>query len=112
MRVIAYDPFIAPETAQKLDVELVELDELLERSDAISVHVPKTQDTTGAARRRGLPQECGAACCVVNAARGGIVDEAALLEALNDGRVGGAALDVFVEEPPPAGPPAGARTSE
>lgn len=100
MRVIAYDPFIAPEVAQRMDVELVELDELLARADAITVHVPKTKDTTGLLgadafrkTKRGL--------LVVNAARGGIVDEAALLEALEDGRVAGAALDVFVEEPPP-----------
>ena len=100
MRVIAYDPFIAPETAQKLDVELVELDELLERSDAISVHVPKTQGTTGLLGAEAF-RKVRRGVLVVNAARGGIVDEAALLEALNDGRVGGAALDVFVEEPPP-----------
>jgi D-3-phosphoglycerate dehydrogenase len=100
MRVIAYDPFIAPEAAQRLDVELVELDELYARADALTVHVPKTRETTGllgaeafSRTKRGV--------LVVNAARGGIVDEAALLAALEDGRVGGAALDVFVEEPPP-----------
>jgi D-3-phosphoglycerate dehydrogenase len=99
MRVIASDPFIAPEVAQKLDVELVELAELYERADAITIHVPKTRDTTGllgaeafGRMRRGV--------LLVNAARGGIVDEDALLAALNDGRVGGAALDVFAQEPP------------
>ena len=81
MRVIAYDPFIAPETAQKLDVELVELDELLERADAISVHVPKTQDTTGLLGAEAF-RKMKRGVLVVNAARGGIVDEAALLEAL------------------------------
>jgi D-3-phosphoglycerate dehydrogenase len=100
MRVIAYDPYIAPETAQKLEVELVELPELYERADAITIHVPKTRDTIGllgadafARMRRGV--------LIVNAARGGIVDEEALLAALNEGRVGGAALDVFEKEPPP-----------
>jgi D-3-phosphoglycerate dehydrogenase / 2-oxoglutarate reductase len=100
MRVVAYDPFIAPEAAQKLDVALVELDELYERADAITIHVPKTRDTTGmlgaeafSKVRRGV--------LLVNAARGGIVDEDALLAALEEGRVGGAALDVFASEPPP-----------
>ncbi len=100
MRVIAYDPHIGADVAAKLDVELVSLDDLLSRSDAITVHVPKTKDTTGllgseafAKVRKGV--------LVVNAARGGIVDEAALLDALNAGQVGGAALDVFDKEPPP-----------
>ncbi|HVH05228.1 MAG TPA: phosphoglycerate dehydrogenase [Myxococcota bacterium] len=104
MRVIAFDPFVSPEMAQKLDVELVELDELIERSDAITVHVPKTKDTTGllgaaafARMKKGV--------LIVNAARGGIVDEAALLTALEAGQVAGAALDVFVTEPPPADHP-------
>jgi D-3-phosphoglycerate dehydrogenase len=100
MRVIAYDPYIAPEVVQKLDVELVELDELLARADAISVHVPKTKETTGLLGAAALAK-VKRGVLIVNAARGGIVDEAALLEALEDGRVAGAALDVFVEEPPP-----------
>jgi D-3-phosphoglycerate dehydrogenase len=100
MKVIAYDPHIGTDVAAKLDVELVSLDDLLARADAITVHVPKTKDTAGllgkdafAKMRKGV--------LIVNAARGGIVDEDALLVALNEGRVGGAALDVFAQEPPP-----------
>jgi len=104
MRVIAYDPYVSPEMAQKLDVELVELPELFERSDAITVHVPKTKDTTGLLNAEAF-RRMRRGVLIVNAARGGIVDEGALLEALNEGRVAGAALDVFVEEPPPAGHP-------
>ena len=104
MRVIASDPHISSEMAAKLDVELVSLDELFERSDAITVHVPRNKETTGllcgetfAKMKRGV--------LIVNAARGGIVDEPSLLEALDSGQVGGAALDVFVEEPPPSDHP-------
>jgi D-3-phosphoglycerate dehydrogenase len=104
MRVIASDPHIAPEVAQKLDVELVPLDELLRRADVISVHVPKTKETTGLLGREAF-KKVRPGVLLVNAARGGIVDEAALLEALNDGRVAGAALDVFEKEPPPADHP-------
>jgi D-3-phosphoglycerate dehydrogenase len=100
MRVIAYDPFISPEVAHRMDVELCELDEVLARADVITVHVPKTKDTTGLLGAEAF-RKTRRGVLVVNAARGGIVDEAALLEALDDGRVAGAALDVFVEEPPP-----------
>ena len=100
MRVIAHDPYMPAEMAAKLDVELVSLDELLARADAISLHVPKTKDTTGMIGREALAK-VKPGVLLVNAARGGIVDEAALLEALESGRVGGAALDVFAEEPPP-----------
>ena len=99
MKVIAHDPYLSEKQIPNLDVELVSFDALLERADAITVHVPRTKDTTGmlgkaafAKARRGV--------LVVNAARGGIVDEAALLEALKSGQVAGAALDVFVTEPP------------
>ena len=100
MRVVAYDPHIAANVAAKLDVELVSLDDLLARSDAITVHVPKTKDTTGLLGREAFAK-VRKGVLVVNAARGGIVDEAALLDALNAGQVGGAALDVFETEPPP-----------
>jgi D-3-phosphoglycerate dehydrogenase len=99
MKVIAHDPYLSEKQLPTLDVELVSLDALLERSDAITVHVPRTKDTTGmlgrdafAKMRRGV--------LLVNAARGGIVDEAELLAALESGRVAGAALDVFAAEPP------------
>lgn len=104
MKVIAYDPPIAPEAVAKLGVELVSLEELFSRADAITVHVPKTKETTGilnaaafALTRPGV--------LLVNAARGGIIDEADLLVALDAGQVGGAAIDVFDEEPPPADHP-------
>ncbi len=104
MKVIAYDPHIAPAVAAKNNIELVSLDELFERSDVISVHVPKIKETTGILGREAF-KKTKPGVLVINAARGGIVDEDALLEALNDGRVGGAALDVFVEEPPKADHP-------
>jgi D-3-phosphoglycerate dehydrogenase len=100
MRVIAHDPYTSAELAAKLDVELVSLDALLERADAVTVHVPKTKETTKLLGREAFAK-MKRGVLVVNAARGGIVDEAALLEALDAGRVGGAALDVFEQEPPP-----------
>ncbi len=105
MKVIAYDPFTTPERAAALDVELVTVfDDVLARADAITVHVPKTKDTTGLLNRENLAR-ARKGVLIVNAARGGIVDEEALVEALDSGQVGGAALDVFVEEPPPADHP-------
>ncbi len=104
MRVIAYDPHITPEVAAKLDVEQVGFDDLLARADAITVHVPKTKDTTGMLGRDAFAK-AKKGVLIVNAARGGIVDEAGLLDALNAGRVGGAALDVFEKEPPPSNHP-------
>jgi len=104
MRVIAYDPHITPEVAAKLDVELVALDELWARVDAVSVHVPRTKETKGLLGRQAFAK-LRRGVLIVNAARGGIVDEAALLEALNSGQVGGAALDVFEAEPPAADHP-------
>jgi D-3-phosphoglycerate dehydrogenase len=104
MRVIAFDPFISTEIAQKHDVELVGFDELLERSDAITVHVPRSKETLGLLGREAF-EKMRPGVLLVNAARGGIVDEGALAEALDSGKVGGAALDVFAEEPPPADHP-------
>jgi D-3-phosphoglycerate dehydrogenase len=98
MKVIAYDPFLSPERAVRLGVEKVELDELLARADAITLHTPLTDKTRNilsadalARTRRGV--------LLVNAARGGLVDEAALRAALDSGQVGAAAFDVFVTEP-------------
>jgi D-3-phosphoglycerate dehydrogenase len=104
MQVIAADPYTSPEVAAKLDVELVSLDELLARADAITVHVPKTRETTKLLGRDAFAK-MKKGVLVVNAARGGIVDEAALLEALESGKVAGAALDVFEQEPPPESHP-------
>ena len=104
MRVVAFDPFLSAEAAAKQDVELLDLDALLARADAVSVHVPRTPDTVGLLGREAFAK-AKPGLLVVNAARGGIVDEEALLEALDSGQVGGAALDVFEQEPPPKGHP-------
>ncbi len=100
MRVVAFDPFISAEAAARLGVELVSLDELYSRADFISVHTPLTAETRGligdlafAKMKRGVR--------LINCARGGIIDEAALERAILSGQVSGAALDVFAEEPPP-----------
>jgi D-3-phosphoglycerate dehydrogenase len=100
MRVIAFDPHLPGDVAQKLDVDLVDLDTLFARSDAITVHVPKTKETAGLLGAAALAR-CRKGVLIVNAARGGIVDEKALLDALESGQVGGAGLDVFEQEPPP-----------
>ena len=104
MRVIVADPFLTSENAARMDVERVELDELLRRSDIITVHVPKNKETLGLLNAAAFEQMRDGVM-VVNAARGGIIDETALLGALESGKVAGAALDVFVEEPPPADHP-------
>jgi D-3-phosphoglycerate dehydrogenase len=104
MKVIAHDPFLSADAAAKLDVELADFDSLLARADIISIHVPKTKETTGLLGKRAFAK-VKKGVLIVNAARGGIVDEDALLEALNEGVVGGAGLDVFVEEPAKAGHP-------
>ncbi|MGI9591850.1 MAG: phosphoglycerate dehydrogenase, partial [Myxococcota bacterium] len=99
MKVIGHDPYLADGASLNLDVELTSLDRLLERADILTVHVPRTKDTTGLLGREAFAK-AKPGVLVVNAARGGIVDETALLEALESGQVGGAALDVFVDEPP------------
>jgi D-3-phosphoglycerate dehydrogenase len=104
MKVLGYDPFLSADAAAKLGVELVSLDDIWRRSDAITLHVPLTEQTKNMV---GAPQlaltKPGA--LVVNCARGGLVDENALAEALRSGKLGGAALDVFEEEPLPPGHP-------
>jgi D-3-phosphoglycerate dehydrogenase len=99
LRVLAYDPYIAPEVAERLHVTLCSsLDELLPRCDLLTVHTPLNEETRGLIDARALALLPRGAR-VVNCARGGIVDEAALLAALEDGHIAGAALDVFVGEP-------------
>ncbi len=98
MKVIAYDPFLSPERAQKLGVEKVELDELLRRADVITLHTPLT-DATRNIINAGALAKCKKGVRVVNCARGGLVDEAALKAALDSGQAAGAALDVFPVEP-------------
>ncbi len=99
MRVLAYDPFITREVAQGMGVELVSLDELLARSDFITLHVPKTKDTAKLLGRKAF-RKMKRGVRLINCARGGLIDEEALLEALKEGKVAGAALDVFESEPP------------
>jgi D-3-phosphoglycerate dehydrogenase len=102
MRVLAYDPYLSASRARSLQVELVEdLEDILPRADFITMHMPATPEThhmLNAARlakaKKGVR--------IINCARGGLVEEAALLEALKSGHVGGAALDVYEVEPPPA----------
>ncbi|GGM36458.1 D-3-phosphoglycerate dehydrogenase [Longimycelium tulufanense] len=101
--VIAYDPYVSPARAAQLGAELVSLDELLERADAISIHLPKTPETLGLIGPEQLAR-CKKGVLLVNAARGGLVDEDALAEALRGGQVGGAGIDVFRTEPTTASP--------
>ncbi len=101
MRVMAYDPYISASRAKALQVELFEdLDAILAEADFITLHMPLTPETHHMidARRLGLMK---AGVRIINCARGGLVDELALAEALKDGRVAGAALDVYETEPPP-----------
>jgi D-3-phosphoglycerate dehydrogenase / 2-oxoglutarate reductase len=98
MKVIAYDPFLSPERALKLGVEKVELDELLSRSDVISLHTPLTEKTKNILSAETLGRT-KRGVILVNAARGGLVDEVALRAALETGHVAAAGFDVFVTEP-------------
>src|SRR5437763_182644 len=97
-RLIAYDPYIPAARAAQLGVHLVPLDELLRDSDFISIHLPKTPETVGLIGERELAL-CKPGVIVVNAARGGLLDEHALAQALKEGRVGGAGIDVYSTEP-------------
>jgi len=98
MKVVAYDPFLSPERAVELGVDKVELDELLARADFITLHTPLTDQTRGILSREALAKT-KVGVRIVNCARGGLIDEAALKEGLESGHIAGAALDVFAEEP-------------
>ncbi len=98
MHVIAYDPYVQPGRAAQMGVRLVTLDELVEESDFMSVHLPKTPETLGLIGEDQLAR-AKPHLVLVNAARGGIVDEQALYNALKEGRIGAAGLDVFAQEP-------------
>lgn len=101
MFIVAYDPFIAPEQARDLEIELAPLDEVFARADFLTVHTPLTSETRGLIDRESLGKmKTGAR--IINCARGGLIDEDALYEAITSGSIAGAALDVFSEEPPPA----------
>lgn len=105
MRVIAYDPYVTATRAQQLGVQLVSLDELLEQSDFVTIHMPKTPETTGMIGTDQL-RRMKTTACVINVARGGLIDEDALYDALTSGEIAGAGLDVFSTEPPAEGGPA------
>ena len=98
MKVIAYDPFLGQEKADKMGVEKVELEELLKRSDFITLHVPLTDQTRNILSKENL-EKTKKGVRIINCARGGLVDEEALAELLKSGHVAGAAFDVFAEEP-------------
>ncbi len=103
MKVLAFDPFLTPERAVTLGVEKVELDELLARADFITLHTPLTEQTKNILSAAALAKT-KPGVRIINCARGGLVDEAALVEALKSGQVAGAAFDVFVEEPATSNP--------
>ena len=96
--VVAYDPYVSPARAAQLGIELLALDELLGRADVISVHLPKTPETAGLIGKEALAKT-KPGVIIVNAARGGLIDEEALAEAVRSGHVRGAGVDVFANEP-------------
>jgi len=98
MRVVAYDPFLSPERAADIGVHKVELDELFRRADFITLHTPLTEKTRHIIDASAFPR-MKKGVRIINCARGGLVDEHALRDALDSGQVGGAAFDVFTEEP-------------
>jgi D-3-phosphoglycerate dehydrogenase len=104
MKAIAFDPFVTPETAARLRVELVTLDELFARADFITLHTPLTAETRGLVGADAIAK-MKPGVRIVNCARGGIVDEVALADAIRAGKVAGAALDVLETEPAPKGHP-------
>jgi len=100
MQVVGHDPFAAPELADRLGIRLVDMEGLLAQADAITVHVPLSDATRGLIGAEELSR-ARPGVIIVNCARGGIVDEGALAAAIDRGQVSAAAIDVFVEEPPP-----------
>ncbi|MBN2059977.1 MAG: phosphoglycerate dehydrogenase [Deltaproteobacteria bacterium] len=99
MKVIVYDPYIKPESIEKMDLEPVSFEELLRRSDYISIHTPKNDETMNIINEKSIAS-MKPGVMIVNCAEGGIINEDDLFEALKSGHVGGAALDVFSTEPP------------
>ena len=98
MRVMAYDPFVSEERAKAMNIELVDLDTLIEKSDFLTVHLPKTKETVGLINADAM-KRAKDSLRIINVARGGIVDEADLADAVKNGVIAGAALDVFSKEP-------------
>jgi D-3-phosphoglycerate dehydrogenase len=103
MRLIAYDPFVSAERARQMGVELMSLDQAVAEADFLTVHLPRTKETTGLINR-DLLLKAKPELRVINVARGGIVDEQALADCVRDGIIAGAAVDVFVTEPTTSSP--------
>jgi D-3-phosphoglycerate dehydrogenase len=98
MKVVAHDPFVAPERARQINVDLLSLDELVQVADFLTLHVVKTPETLGMISE-DLLRKAKPNLRIVNVSRGGVIDEAALADAIREGRIGGAAIDVFATEP-------------
>jgi D-3-phosphoglycerate dehydrogenase / 2-oxoglutarate reductase len=98
MKVVAHDPYVAPDRARQLNVELLDLDDLVAEADFLTLHVVKTPETLGMIGE-DLLAKAKPNLRIVNVSRGGVVDEAALAQAIREGRIGGAAIDVFASEP-------------
>ena len=103
MRLVGYDPYVAPDYARRIGVELLSLDDLLAESDFVTLHTPLTEGTRGMLGTRQV-ENIKHGARIINVARGELVDEAALLSGLESGRLGGVALDVFAKEPPDPSP--------
>ncbi|OGE18455.1 MAG: phosphoglycerate dehydrogenase [Candidatus Dadabacteria bacterium RIFCSPHIGHO2_12_FULL_53_21] len=104
MNVIAYDPFLSKEAAERTGVELVTLDDLLKRSDIITIHTPLNSETKNLINKDTL-EKTKKGLVLINCARGGVINEKDISEAIKSGRVAGAAFDVFINEPPEEGNP-------
>jgi len=100
MKVIAFDPFVSEEAARNMEIEIAPLEGVFARADFLTVHTPLTSETRGIIGAEAF-KRMKPSVRIINCARGGLVDEAALYEAIKEGRVAGAALDVFEKEPPP-----------
>jgi len=98
MRLVAYDPFVSAERAKAMGVELLSLDDALAQADFITIHLPKNKETLGLFGAETLAK-CKQGVRIINTARGGIIDEAALADAVRSGHIGGAGIDVFASEP-------------
>ncbi len=103
MRLVAYDPFVSADRARQMGVELLTLDQAVAEADFLTIHLPKTKETTGLINR-DLLLKAKPSLRVINVARGGIVDEQALADCVRDGIIAGAAIDVFVTEPTTSSP--------
>src|SRR4029077_12677426 len=101
MNVLAYDPYFTLEAASELEIEMGPLSDVLSHADFITVHTPLTDETRGIINAAAI-DKMKPGVRLINCARGGLIDESALVEAIRSGRVAGAALDVFEAEPTPA----------